>query len=241
MRNLAAGSNPMALQRGLQQGVETVVDSLRGMAEPVLGKQQIAQVAANSANDVEVGETIAEVMEKVGKDGVITVEESKGLRLETEFVEGMQFDRGYVSPYFVTNTERMEASLEDPYILITDKKISAVNDVLPILERVLQVTKNFVIVADDVDGEALATLVVNKLRGTINALIVNARLWQTKTTRRSLKVLDRTKRSRRGSSRSRHRSMSHRLTSIERSCRSAWQSLPAVSPSSRSVQPPRSS
>jgi chaperonin GroEL len=174
MRNLAAGSNPMALQRGLQQGVETVVDSLRGMAEPVLGKQQIAQVAANSANDVEVGETIAEVMEKVGKDGVITVEESKGLRLETEFVEGMQFDRGYVSPYFVTNTERMEASLEDPYILITDKKISAVNDVLPILERVLQVTKNFVIVADDVDGEALATLVVNKLRGTINALIVKA-------------------------------------------------------------------
>jgi chaperonin GroEL len=174
MRNLAAGSNPMALQRGLQQGVEVVVDSLRTLAEPVLGKQQIAQVAANSANDTDVGETIAEVMEKVGKDGVITVEESKGLRLETEFVEGMQFDRGYVSPYFVTNTERMEASLDDPYILITDKKISAVNDVLPVLERVLQVSKNFVIVADDVDGEALATLVVNKLRGTINALIVKA-------------------------------------------------------------------
>ena len=174
MKNVAAGANPMALQRGLQQGVEVVVETLRQMAEPVVGKEQIAQVAANSANDPEVGDTIAEVMEKVGKDGVITVEESKGLRLETEFVEGMQFDRGYVSPYFVTNTERMEAALDDAYVLITDKKISAVGDILPILERVLQVTKNFVIVCDDCDGEALATLVVNKLRGTINALIVKA-------------------------------------------------------------------
>ena len=174
MKNVAAGANPLALQRGLQQGVEAVVESLRVMAEPVLGKEQIAQVAANSANEEAIGETIAEVMEKVGKDGVITVEESKGLRLETEFVEGMQFDRGYVSPYFATNTERMEASLDDPYILITDKKISAVSDVLPVLERVLQVTKNFVIIAEDVDGEALATLVVNKLRGTINALVVKA-------------------------------------------------------------------
>ena len=174
MKNVAAGANPMALQRGLQEGVEVVVETLRHMAKPVVGKEQIAQVAANSANDPEVGDTIAEVMEKVGKDGVITVEESKGLRLETEFVEGMQFDRGYVSPYFVTNTERMEASLDDAYVLITDKKISAVGDILPILERVLQVTKNFVIVCDDCDGEALATLVVNKLRGTINALIVKA-------------------------------------------------------------------
>ena len=174
MKNVAAGANPMALQRGLQEGVEVVVETLRQMAKPVVGKEQIAQVAANSANDPEVGDTIAEVMEKVGKDGVITVEESKGLRLETEFVEGMQFDRGYVSPYFVTNTERMEASLDDAYVLITDKKISAVGDILPILERVLQVTKNFVIVCDDCDGEALATLVVNKLRGTINALIVKA-------------------------------------------------------------------
>ena len=174
MKNVAAGANPMALQRGLQQGVEVVVETLRQMAEPVVGKEQIAQVAANSANDPLVGKTIAEVMEKVGKDGVITVEESKGLRLETEFVEGMQFDRGYVSPYFVTNTERMEAALDDAYVLITDKKISAVSDILPILERVLQVTKNFVIVCDDCDGEALATLVVNKLRGTINALIVKA-------------------------------------------------------------------
>ena len=174
MKNVAAGANPMALQRGLQQGIEVVIETLRVMAKPVLGKEQIAQVAANSANDAEVGDTIAEVMEKVGKDGVITVEESKGLRLETEFVEGMQFDRGYVSPYFVTNTERMEAALDDPYILITDKKISAVADILPVLERVLQVTKNLVLVCDDCDGEALATLVVNKLRGTVNALIVKA-------------------------------------------------------------------
>ncbi len=174
MKNVAAGANPMALQRGLQKGVETVVETLKKMAEPVVGKEQIAQVAANSANDPEVGDTIAEVMEKVGKDGVITVEESKGLRLETEFVEGMQFDRGYVSPYFVTNAERMEAALDDPYILITDKKVSAVADILPVLERVLQVSKNFVIVCDDCDGEALATLVVNKLRGTINCLVVKA-------------------------------------------------------------------
>jgi chaperonin GroEL len=158
----------------LQKGVETIVTAFRKMAEPVLGKEQIAQVAANSANDSVVGDTIAEVMEKVGKDGVITVEESKGLHLETEFVEGMQFDRGYVSPYFVTNTERMAAEIEDPYILITDKKISAIADILPVLERTLQVTKNLVVVCDDCDGEALATLVVNKLRGTINALIVKA-------------------------------------------------------------------
>ena len=174
MKNVAAGANPLAMQRGLQQGVTAVIEELQRRAEPVLGKEQIAQVASNSANDAEIGDTIAEVMEKVGKDGVITVEESKGLHLETEFVEGMQFDRGYVSPYFVTNTERMESELEDPYILITDKKISAVADILPVLERVLQVTKNFVIICEDCDGEALATLVVNKLRGTINALIVKA-------------------------------------------------------------------
>jgi chaperonin GroEL len=174
LKNVAAGANPLALHRGLQQGVQAAVDAFRDMAEPVLGKEHIAQVAANSANDSQVGDTIAEVMEKVGKDGVITVEESKGLSLETEFVEGMQFDRGYVSPYFVTNTERMEAALDDPYILITDKKVSAVADILPVLERVLQVTKNFVIICEDCDGEALATLVVNKLRGTISALVVKA-------------------------------------------------------------------
>ncbi len=174
LKNVAAGANPMALKRGLEIGVKAVVASLRALATPVSGRAQIAQVATISARDEEVGNMIAEVMEKVGKDGVITVEESRGTDLETEFVEGMSIDRGYVSPYFVTNSERMEASLDDPYILITDKKISAVADILPVLEKVLQVTKNFVIVCDDCDGEALATLVVNKLRGTINALVVKA-------------------------------------------------------------------
>jgi chaperonin GroEL len=174
VKNVAAGANPMAIKRGLEKGVEAVVDALRDMARPVAGKEQIAQVASISAVDQEVGDLIADVMEKVGKDGVITVEESKGLHMETEFVDGMQLDRGYVSPYFVTNTERMEAVLEEPHILITDKKISAVADILPILERTLQMTKNLVIICDDCDGEALATLVVNKLRGTINALVVKA-------------------------------------------------------------------
>ncbi len=174
MKNVAAGANPMALKRGLEVGVQAVVVYLKKLSVPVTSRNQIAQIATISARDAEVGEMIAEVMEKVGKDGVITVEESKGLKFETEFVEGMAIDRGYVSPYFVTNSERMEASLDDPYILITDKKISAVADILPVLEKVLQVTKNFVIVCDDADGEALATLVVNKLRGTINALVVKA-------------------------------------------------------------------
>jgi chaperonin GroEL len=174
MKNVAAGANPMALKRGLEAAVQAIVKQLREQAEPVSGRQQIAQVATISARDAEVGEMIAEVMEKVGKDGVITVEESRGLKFETDFVEGMAIDRGYISPYFVTNTERMESSLDEPYILITDKKITAVADILPVLEKVLQVTKNFVIVCDDLEGEALATLVVNKLRGTINALAVKA-------------------------------------------------------------------
>jgi len=174
MKNVAAGANPMALKKGLEAGVQAVVKSLKALSVPVSGRNQIAQVAAIAAGDEEVGQMIAEVMEKVGKDGVITVEESKGLKFETEFVEGMSIDRGYVSPYFVTNAERMEASLDEPYILVTDKKISAVADILPVLEKVLQVTKNFVIICDDADGEALATLVVNKLRGTINALVVKA-------------------------------------------------------------------
>jgi len=174
LKNVAAGANPMALKRGLEKGVHGVVDALRELAQPVAGKEEISQVASISANDPDIGQTIAEVMEKVGKDGVITVEESKGLHMETEFVEGMQIDRGYVSPYFVTNTERMEADLDDPYLLITDKKLSAIADILPVLERVLQVTKNLVIICDDCDGEALATLVVNKLRGTFNALVVKA-------------------------------------------------------------------
>jgi chaperonin GroEL len=174
LRNVAAGANPMILRRGIEIGVQKVISNIRDQARPVSGKEQIAQVAAISAADPEIGEMIAEVMEKVGKDGVITVEESKGLRYETEYVDGLQLDRGYVSPYFVTNTERMEAELDDPYILITDKKISAVADILPVLEKTLQVTKNFVIICDDMDGEALATLVVNKLRGTLSVLVVKA-------------------------------------------------------------------
>src|SRR5437588_2527847 len=173
-RNVAAGANPLQLKRGIERGVETVVGELKAMSQPVQGRTEIAQVAAISANDAEVGNLIAEVMEKVGKDGVITVEESKTLRFETEYVEGMQFDRGYISAYFITDPQRMEAVLDEPHILITDKKISAISDILPVLERFLPVSKNLVIIAEDVDGEALATPVVNKLRGTLNVLAVNA-------------------------------------------------------------------
>ncbi|MEZ4520981.1 MAG: chaperonin GroEL [Thermomicrobiales bacterium] len=175
LRNVAAGANPMQIKHGIETARDKAVDYLKGLAVDVQGKEDIAQVAAISAADREIGELIADVMDKVGKDGVITVEESKGLEYEVEFTEGMQFDRGYISPYFVTNTERMEAELDDPYILITDKKISSVQDLLPVLEKVLQTgTKNFVIVGEDVDGEALATLVVNKLRGIVNVLAVKA-------------------------------------------------------------------
>lgn len=174
MKNVAAGANPMALKRGIEQGVSIAIAEIKKLSTPVAGKDQISQVAAISAADKEIGDLIADVMEKVGKDGVITVEESKGIKFETEYVEGMQFDRGYISPYLVTNADRMEAVLEDPYILITDKKISAVSDILPILEKLLQVSKNLVIIGEDVEGEALATMVVNKLRGTINVIAVKA-------------------------------------------------------------------
>ena len=174
MKNVAAGANPMALKRGIQQAVNVAVDAIKKLSTPVSGKEQISQVAAISAADKEIGDLIADVMEKVGKDGVITVEESKGIKFETEYVEGMQFDRGYVSAYFITNADRMETVMEDPYILITDKKISAVSDILPLLEKLLQVSKTLLIVAEDVDGEALATLVVNKLRGTLSCLAVKA-------------------------------------------------------------------
>ena len=174
MRNVAAGANPMDLKRGIERGVETVVEGLGRLAKPVAGKEQIAQVATLSGHDPEIGDIIADVMEKVGKDGVITVEEGKGVRLETEFVEGMQIDRGYISPYFVTNPDRMETVIDDPYILITDKRLSAVNDLLQVLERALQTTKNLVLICDDCEGEALATLVVNKLRGNLNALAIKA-------------------------------------------------------------------
>jgi chaperonin GroEL len=173
-KNVTAGANPLQLKRGIEAGVQAVVDSLKGMSTPVSDQTKIAQVAAISAADEEIGKLIAEVMDKVGKDGVITVEESKTLKFETEYVEGMQFDRGYISPYFITDPQRMEAELDEPYILITDKKISAISDILPVLERFLQVSKNLLIVAEDVDGEALATLVVNKLRGTLNVLAVKA-------------------------------------------------------------------
>ena len=174
-KNVTAGSNPMAIKRGIERAVEAVVGELHGMSQSVETRERIGQVASLSAHEEAIGETIAEAMEKVGKDGVITVEESKGLADEIEYVEGMQVDRGYISPYFITNPDRMESVLEDPTIIITDKKISAVAELLPALEKLLQVgRKNVVIVAEDVDGEALATVVVNKLRGTLNALAVKA-------------------------------------------------------------------
>jgi len=173
-RNIAAGADPMAIKRGIDRGVEALRDAISGMSKPVEGKEQIAQVASLAAHDDEMGGLIAEVMEKVGKDGVITVEESKGITYEQEFVEGMQIDRGYISPYFVTNQERMEAETDDPYILITDKKVSAVSDLLPALEKILQIGKNTIVVAEDIEGEALATLVVNKLRGTLSVLGIKA-------------------------------------------------------------------
>jgi len=173
-KNIAAGADAMSLKRGVEKGVEAVIGELKKMSTPVTTKEQVAQVATISAADSDIGNLIAEVMEKVGKDGVITVEESKGLLFETEYVEGMEFDRGYISPYFITNPELMKTELEDPYILITDKKISAIAELLPVLEKMLQVSKNFVVIAEDVEGEALATLVVNKLRGTLNCLAVKA-------------------------------------------------------------------
>jgi chaperonin GroEL len=173
-KNIAAGADSVALKRGIQKATAAIVEELKNAATEIKDKEQIAQVGTITAKDKEIGGLLAEVMEKVGKDGVITVEESKGMKYEVEYVEGMQFDRGYISAYFVTNAERMEAIIEDPYILITDKKISAVSDLLPALEKILQVSKNLLIVAEDIDGEALATLVVNKLRGTINILAVKA-------------------------------------------------------------------
>ena len=173
-KNIAAGAESMALKRGIEKAVDGILAELKKASTEVKGKEQIAQVATITAKDKKIGDLIAEVMEKVGKDGVITVEESKGISYETEYVEGMQFDRGYISAYFITNADKLEAVIEDPYILITDKKISAVADVLPALEKILQTSKNLLIIAEDVDGEALATLVVNKLRGTINVLAVKA-------------------------------------------------------------------
>ena len=173
-KNVAAGADPMALKRGMEIGMASVRDSIAKQATAVSSKDQIESVAILSSHDDEMGSLISDVMDKVGKDGVITVDESKSLSYETEFVEGMQIDRGFLSPYFVTNAERQEATLEEPYVLITSQKISSVSDLLPVLEKVLQTNKNILVIAEDVEGEALATLVVNKLRGTLNVVAVKA-------------------------------------------------------------------
>src|ERR1700694_155994 len=174
LRNVAAGSNPLAIKRGIEQAVEVTIAELKKMARKVETKEEIAQVASISAKDKSIGEIIAEAMEKVTKDGVITVEESKTTKTELELKEGMQFDKGYISPYMVTDPERMEAVLQDPYILITERKVTAIADILPLLEKVVQVQKPLLIIAEDVEGEALATLVVNKLRGTFTCVAVKA-------------------------------------------------------------------
>ena len=174
LRNVAAGANPMVLKKGIEQAVKTLVEEIKKKSKKVAGKESIAQVAAISSSDEEVGNLIAEAMERVGKDGVITVEESKTMETNLRVVEGMQFDRGYISPYMVTDADKMEAVLKDPYILITDRKISAIADILPILEEVVKQGKELMIISEDLDGEALATIVVNKLRGTFRALAVKA-------------------------------------------------------------------
>ena len=175
LKNVTAGANPLAIRKGIEKSSQAVISYLKKISKPISGKEEIAQVATISAEDPEMGKLIAEAVEEVGKDGVITVEESKTFGIQKEIVKGLQFDKGYISPYMVTDAERMEASFEDPYILITDKKISAIQDILPILEKIAQTgKKELVIIADDIDGEALATLVVNKLRGVFNVLGVKA-------------------------------------------------------------------
>ncbi len=174
LKNVAAGANPMVMRHGIDRAVKAAVEEIQAISKPVETRESIAQVAAISAGDKEIGELIADAMEKVGRDGVITVEESQSVGTSLEVVEGMSFDRGYISPYMITNTEKMEAVLEDPYILISDKKIASINEVLPVLEKVVQTGKPLLIVAEEIEGEALATLVVNKLRGTFNCVAVKA-------------------------------------------------------------------
>src|ERR671930_168305 len=175
LRNLAAGANPMLMKRGIDAATQAVVDEIKKESTPLKGHDDIEHIATISANDPEIGRLLAEAMDKVGRDGVITVEEGKGLKLEVEYTEGMQFDRGYISPYFITDSARMEAAIDEPYLLITDKKISAITDIVPVLEKLVQTgKKELVIISEDVDGEALATLVVNKLRGILNVLAVKA-------------------------------------------------------------------
>src|SRR5690606_17104574 len=174
LRNVAAGASPLALKRGIEKAVDAAIESVRSMAQPVEDSKAVAEVASISANDPEVGKLIADAMDKVGRDGVITVEESKTLETELDVVEGMQFDKGYLSAYFITDSDAMEAVLEDPYILIHEKKISALKDLLPVLEQVMQTGKPLLIIAEDIEGEALATLIVNRIRGTINVSAVKA-------------------------------------------------------------------
>ncbi|MBH5320042.1 chaperonin GroEL [Paenibacillus sp. GSMTC-2017] len=174
LKNVTAGANPMVIRKGIEKAVKAAVDELKAISKPIEGKQSIAQVASISSADEEVGQLIAEAMEKVGNDGVITVEESKGFVTELEVVEGMQFDRGYISPYMITDTDKMEAVLDNPYVLITDKKITNIQEILPVLEKVVQSGKQLLIIAEDVEGEAQATLVVNKLRGTFTCVAVKA-------------------------------------------------------------------
>jgi chaperonin GroEL len=174
LKNVAAGANPMALKRGIEKAVEATVEQIKAQSKDVESKEEIAQVASISAADTTIGEILAEALDKVGKDGVVTVEESNTFGMELEFTEGMQFDKGYISPYFVSDQERMEAVLDDPYILLVNKKVSSVQEILPVLEKVMAAGKPMVIVAEDVEGEALATLVVNKIRGTFNAAAVKA-------------------------------------------------------------------
>ena len=174
MKNVAAGANPMALKRGIEKAVAAAVEALKDQSKEIESKEEIAHVATISAASPEIGQSIADALDKVGKDGVVTVEESNTFGIELEFVEGMQFDKGYISPYFVTDPERMEAVLEEPYILLANKKISSVQEILPVLEKVLQGGKALAIIAEDVEGEALATLVVNKIRGTFAAIAVKA-------------------------------------------------------------------
>ena len=173
-KNVTAGADPMAVKRGMETGMAAVRASIKKQSTAVVSKDQIESVAILSSHDDEMGSLISDVMDKVGKDGVITVDESKSLSYETEFVDGMNIDRGFLSPYFVTNSERQESVLEEPYVLITSQKISAISDLLPVLEKVLQTNKNILVIAEDVEGEALATLVVNKLRGTLNVAAVKA-------------------------------------------------------------------
>ena len=174
MKNLAAGANPIILRKGMRKATDEAVEAIAEMSSVVTGNEQIAKVAAISAGDEEVGQLVADAMDKVSNDGVITIEESKTMKTELDLVEGMQFDRGYLSAYFCTDMEKMVCEMEDPYILITDKKISVIQDILPLLEQIVQSGKKLLIIADDVDGEALTTLIVNKLRGTFSVAAVKA-------------------------------------------------------------------